>query len=186
MKLEDADLMELIPNFMKEDKAVQGLSDGVSTLIQKLAGRIKLFRTWDQIGNMESEELDYLADELNVFWYDQSATVDVKRKIIQDAFKVHAKMGTAWAVEQVISTYFGEGEVIEWYEYGGDPGHFIIQTVNQNVLRDKYDSFIKVLNLVKRKSTQLDAIELISDAQGNIYTYVATAVFDTITSVVAR
>ena len=95
-------------------------------------------------------------------------------------------MGTAWAVEQVISTYFGEGEVIEWYNYGGDPGHFIIQTVSQNVLTDKYDSFIKILNLVKRKSTQLDAIELISDAQGNIYTYVATAVFDTITSVAAR
>ncbi len=43
---------------------------------------------------------------------------------------VHTFRGTPYAVEQVIQTYFGDGEVSEWFEYGGQPGMFKVVTTN--------------------------------------------------------
>ena len=66
MKLNDMNFIQLMPAFMKEDEAVQGLSEGVNRVTEELAAKIKLFSTWNQIDNMTGAELDMLAEELHI------------------------------------------------------------------------------------------------------------------------
>ena len=72
--------------------------------------------------------------------------------------KVHKALGTKWAVENVIKTYFGTGKVEEWFEYGGEPGHFRVRSSNPSVSQDAIDDFTALLNKVKRASAKLDGI----------------------------
>lgn len=186
MKLEDVNFIELLPAFMKNDGACIGLSEGVDKISSELARRVKLLTTWNQIDNMKSQELDLLAEELHISWYDKTAAVEVKRNIIKQSDMVHAKLGTNWAALQVITEYFGESKIMEWYEYGGEPGHFKIETMNQSVLSSKANAFMQILDKVKRKSAHLDTIELISDGQCNIYVSVASVVSEIVTYTVHR
>lgn len=186
MKLENTNFIELLPAFMKSDEACIGLAKGVDKVTSKLAQRIKLLTTWNQIDNMSGEELDLLAEELHISWYDKTAAIEVKRNIIKESDMVHAKLGTNWAAMRVITEYFGESKIVDWYEYGGEPGHFKIQTLNQSILSSKANAFMQVLEKVKRKSAHLDAIELISDGQSDIHVFIANVESEVVTYTVKR
>ena len=186
MDLSNVNFIELLPAFMREDEANIGLSEGINKTTAQLYKRIKLLSTWDQIDNMEREELDLLAEELNISWYDKNATLDVKRSIIKTSDLVHAKLGTDWAVLMVLETYFGESEIVNWYDYGGEPGHFKIQTVNQSILNKKAAAFMKILQAVKRQSAYLDTIELVSDGRCGVNVFIATVLSEEETYVVKR
>lgn len=186
MKLDDMNFLELLPAFMREDGAVVGLANGTDTVTEELAARIKLLSTWDQIDNMSAAELDMLAKELHISWYDTNAALDVKRTIIKESDMVHAKLGTNWAALRVITAYFGESNIVEWYDYNGEPGHFKIQTLNQSILNSKAQEFMNILNIIKRKSAHLDAIELTSDGQCNINVFMASVESEVVTYTVLR
>ena len=115
MDLQNMDFIRLLPSFMKTDAANIGLAVSVNAIAEELYSKIILFTTWDKIDLLRSDELDMLAEELHISWYDKTAAIDVRRNIIKESDLVHAKMGTNWAAKQVINKYFGEGEIIDWY-----------------------------------------------------------------------
>ena len=82
MRLSETDLMKLIPVFMKNDRAVQALVNGINPLIRAIAANIKKLRIWDQIDELSEAELDQLAWELDVDWYNYKADIATKRTII--------------------------------------------------------------------------------------------------------
>ena len=176
------DFIQLMPAFMKEDEAVQGLSEGVNRVTEELAAKIKLFSTWNQIDNMSGAELDMLAEELHISWYDKTAAIDVKRELIKNSDLVHSKMGTNWAVQNVIETYFGSGEIQDWYDYEGEPHHFKVITSNQSITAGAAEKFLSVLDKVKRKSAFLDGIEVVADGECDIKVFLLSVETETITS----
>lgn len=186
MRLDDMNFLEMLPAFMRGDGAVIGLAKGTDTVTEELASRVTLLSTWDKIDNMSAAELDMLAEELHISWYDKNAAIDVKRTIIKESDIVHAKLGTNWAALRVITAYFGESKIVDWFDYGGEPGHFKIQALNQSILNSKAQEFMKILNVVKRKSAHLDAIELVSDGQCNINVFTARMESEIITYTVLR
>ena len=95
-------------------------------------------------------------DPLN--WYDTGASIEVKRNLIKNSDKVFQRLGTKWAVEHIISTYFGEGYIEEWFEYEGEPGHFRVFSSNPSLNNERLTEFLNILNKVKRASTKLDGI----------------------------
>lgn len=186
MRLNDMNFIELLPAFMKNDEACKGLSKGVNKVSHELDERIKLLTTWDQIDNMGSAELDLLAEELHISWYDKTAAIEVKRNIIKKSDIVHAKLGTNWAALQVINEYFGESKIVDWYDYSGEPGHFKIQTMNQSIMNSKANAFMQMLEKIKRKSAHLDSIELVSDGQCDTNVFIACIETEIVTYKVKR
>ena len=65
MKLKDIDFIKLLPQFMRDDKANQGLSRGINDVVQRLEATIGILSTWDSIDSLSEKELDELAWELN-------------------------------------------------------------------------------------------------------------------------
>lgn len=182
MEINDIDFLQLVPAFMKDDEAVQGLSKGVDATTKELSAKIKLLTTWNQIDAMSNAELDMLAEELHISWYDKTAVLDVKRKLIKESDMVHAKMGTNWAVQNVIETYFGSGEIVDWFDYDGEPFHFKVMTSNQSVTEEAAEKFLSILDKVKRKSAWLDSIEIVADGQCNINVFLLSVETETVTS----
>ena len=99
-----------------------------------------------------------MAWELNIQWYDSTAPVETKRAVIRSSDRVYAKLGTRYAVEQIITDYFGSGEVREWYEYSGLPHHFKVLSANPELVNSNLALFLNLLRTVKRRSAWLDAI----------------------------
>lgn len=169
MKLSTLEFIRLLPQFMQDDAAVRGLSAGIDQIIPQLAVDIEKLSTWDCIDLLPESELDELAWELNIPWYDTGATIDIKRNIVRDSDKIYKKLGTKWAVENIINTYFGDGYIEEWFEYSGDPGHFRVYSNNPTVNESKFTEFINLLNKVKRASAKLDGVYITLTGQMNMY-----------------
>lgn len=168
MKLSTLEFVRLLPQFMREDSAVIGLAAGVDSIVPELSASLAALSTWDQIDNMTEAELDALAWELNILWYNTGAGVDVKRELVKNSDKVYKRLGTKWAVENVIHSYFGAGTVEEWWEYGGDPGHFRILSNNPSLSAETMTEFVNILNKVKRASAKLDEIVIALSAELNL------------------
>ena len=71
MKLNDIEFIKLLPQFMQNDNAIIGLSLSTDEIIKSIHNKAKLFTTWDKIDNLPETEIDQLADELNIVWYNK-------------------------------------------------------------------------------------------------------------------
>lgn len=158
MKLKEADIVKLLPVWMQEDESVKGLALGSSEVTKAIDARLRLLSRWDQLDQLSEVELDEMAWELNIQWYDSTAAIEKKRAVIRNSDRVHATLGTSYAVAQIVTDYFGAGEVREWYEYGGKPHHFKILSDNPELVNNNLERFLKLLGTVKRRSSWLDAI----------------------------
>lgn len=158
MKLKEIETKKLLPQFMQADKANQGLSRGVDIVVKRLEATIRTLSTWDSIDSLNEEELDELAWELNIDWYQDTASIEIKRKLIKDSEETSRRLGTKWAVECIINTYFGNGYIAEWNEYDGEPGHFKVFSANPTITNEKLQEFLNILNKVKRASSHLDGV----------------------------
>lgn len=158
MKLKDIEFIRLLPQFMRDDDAVRGLAAGIDAIIPSLSESLEALSTWDHIDDLSEAELDELAWELNILWYDFNAQVAIKRDLVRNSDKVWKHIGTKWAVENVIKSYFGNGYVEEWFEYGGEPGRFRVNSSNPSINADQISAFLNILGKVKRASAKLDTI----------------------------
>lgn len=169
MKLKDVDLYKMLPSFMKEDKFDKLLADAMSNVFRNISFEMERCVILGHVEELNEAELDQLATDWNVFWYMRSASLEVKRQLIKDAQLVFNRLGTVWAVERVMNSYLPDSELLEWFDYEGDPHYFQFITNNTEILKTDIDSFLFVLEKIKRKSQWLKEIILELRAKGSLY-----------------
>lgn len=162
MQLNEVNLLDLQTQYMQKDQTTIALCKALNPELLKIIDSISLINIWNNIDSLPEEILDELANDLNISWYDAMADIKVKRELIKNSDKVHMRLGTKWAVEKVIQDYFGDGEVLEWFEYGGAPFMFKIRTTNQSITSDQEQRFLNVLDKVKNVRSTLEKIEVAS------------------------
>lgn len=178
MKLRDADILRLLPPWMQKDRSNQAIASGCNPIIRAFAARLRLLSRWDQLDKVSESELDELAWELNIPWYDSTAPMETKRAVIRNSDLVYSKLGTPYAVEQIITDYFGAGEVREWYEYGGEPYHFKVLSDNPEMVNQNLTLFLNLLHVVKRRSAWLDAVLICLTGEMPLYSGIAVREHD--------
>ncbi len=174
--LNEVTFLQLLPQWMQGDSTDKSISESLDKYVKELCAKMIVLSKWNDeaIDAMNEKYLDLLAYELNITWYLYDAPVEKKRKIIKEARHVHWKLGTKWAIEYVLSIYFTSAEVHEWFEYGGEPGHFKVTSQGEELHRNDA-TFVKVLNSVKRFSQHFDEVEVEREYHGTIYLGVALA-----------
>lgn len=155
MKLENVRILELLPVWMRRDGSVIGLAQGSGIVARDAYSHLRYLTRWDKIDQLSSTDLDELAWELNTLWYNSTAPIETKRQLIKSSDLVFARLGTRWAVEKVASAYFGNAQLYEWFEYGGDPHFFKVQ-LDFDPTQEQKDEFRRILEIVKRKSQWLE------------------------------
>jgi len=159
MKLQDIDLERLLPAFMRRDEGNLALASAASDALRLLAREISKLSTWDALGMLATEELDALAEELHVLWYDKAFSDDQKRALLLASDQVYRRLGTVKAVRDVVTSVFGEATIEEFYQYGGRPHYFRINVANAATLSAENEAkLLRMLEHVKRKSQWLDSI----------------------------
>jgi len=169
MRIRDVDVLALQTKFMQQDVDVQGFSAALTPQFRKLAEEARKVAIYSRINDLPEEVLDVLAWQFSVDWYDPDADLPTKRNAIKEAIEIHRIKGTPAAVQRVVEIYFGDGEVEEWFQYGGQPGYFRVKTSNQEATNEKAALFAKAVNAVKRLSAHLEAVILITSDDLNLY-----------------
>lgn len=181
--LENCNFSKLLPLWMRLEPTDKSLAESMDNMTAQLTKKIAVLSKWDDIDNLPEERLDDLAWEMNVSWYRYDATLKQKRNIIKNAKRVHRKLGTKWAMEQVLTCYFDESAILEWWQYDGEPGHFKIQTVNTATVDKDAELFLSILDDVKRYSQILDEIEVLSSSSMEVQYVIRPRTVDKITSI---
>lgn len=177
MKIQDIDLKQLLPLFMRRQEDNAALADALSEPLRVFAREIAKLSTFGHLEDLTVEELDDLADELRVLWYDRSFTPEQKRVLLATSDKVYMRLGTKAAVQQVLTDIFGTSFIDEFWEYGADPHFFRIRVANPAALtRDNIAKLMRLLEEVQRKSQWLEKIlcELRGSLQLNVGLHLTT------------
>ena len=159
MKIDNPNMIKLLPNWMRTDEANAALSSAMDELIKAPGERVKTPRTWDQLENLTDEELDETAWELGIDWWVSSWEREQKIRTIRMAGAIMEKRGTKWAVEQLAIAAFGLGEVTEWFEYGGDPFYFKILT-SATLTPGAINQILNMIGRVKNARSHIEAISV--------------------------
>ena len=166
-------MVRMLPEPMKRDDGTAAMARVAAEELERRGIESGLPRLWGRFDDMAGDLLDILAEDLGLTWYDSDAPAAVTRELLKNSGQVFRRLGTKWAVENVIGTYFGEGFVREWFEYDGEPGHFRVYSPNPSVNQERLEEFLSLLERVKRTSAKLDGIFISLTGQTPIYAGVA-------------
>lgn len=168
--LGNVNLINLLPMFLRSDPYVVAFCSVMDPMFHELDASIQKNVVLGQIQNLENDELDILAKDLNCTWYDTSDSLAVKRNVLENAVAVHQLKGTTAAVEMVAQNIFGDARVDEWHSYSGTPGHYRIVTSNAAANGAMADRFIARISAVARKTARLD--QIIVELASELKTYI--------------
>lgn len=125
------DIHWLFPKFILRDKngyaMAKAIEAGLKYFLEKAQEGLDILQDVDK---MPEWRLDEMAWELNCL-YDISADIDVKREWIRNAVPLYSIWGTKKSVAEYLKGYFGEIEVQENWQYGGEPFHFRITVAGE-------------------------------------------------------
>jgi phage tail P2-like protein len=159
MRLKDCEFEKLLPLFMRNQADDRAMAQALNETIRDIGEKAALCSDWGVIDELPEEFLDALAWELDIDWYDRTAEIEVKRALIKSSDIVHAHNGTKAAVARVVADYYGESVVEEWFEYGGQPGHFKVSVGSEDMHITIPTEFLELLDKVKRQSAVMDSVD---------------------------
>jgi phage tail P2-like protein len=153
-------LVDILPESLKSDPQVVAMAEAITPEIQDISEAISLIVLLATLDQQPEEVVDLLAWQYHVDFYDPALDLEIKRALVKNSFSWHRRKGTAAAVEELITTVFGEGRVVEWFEYGGEPYYFKVITNNTSVTTEQAFMFTRALNSVKNTRSWLEKVEI--------------------------
>lgn len=168
-------LVDLLPLNIAQDAKVQAAAAALDAELLAITEAVTKCLISPRIDELPESVIDHLAWERHVDFYEQSMSIETKRELVRQSVPWHRRKGTPAAVEELIIAIYGEGKVLEWFEYGGDPYKFKVITNNQDVMAEEYERFVKALNSVKNTRSWLDEVE--TTMIENLLIYFGAAVY---------
>ena len=161
----EENIKKIAPNLTK--KKYEILFEVCEKLLKKyVIDDIKKIVLSDRIEELEEMEVDMLADEYHVDFYDKELSVEEKRKLVKTSLEVHSKKGTRGAVQQILDMFFEEAIILEWFEDNSRSGTFKIQIYDINSDYTQIKRINKMINSTKRTSQHLDVLEFSKSDKG--------------------
>ncbi len=164
----DGEIKDILPANLMEDPAAQAFSYALREGTRLLNRYTQLCYVYCNIDTAPDAVVDILAKELRTQYYSDSMELDVKRGLVRNTLSWYMTAGTPAAVEELVGIVFGEGEVSEWFEYGGKPYWFKIKT-NAILTEDANTFFSDMIKRVKNTRSHIESIEIHRTTNTNIY-----------------
>lgn len=158
MDVSNFDLLELQTSYLQQDTTIKALCSALTPYLEDINNSIKLAYLYGRIDELDENIIDELAWQFHVDFYESSLPLGTKRQLIKNSYRWHKIKGTPQAVEELTKTIFGgDSEVIEWFQYDGEPYTFRV-FVNIAALKDGLKTFYKMLDTIKNKRSHLDSV----------------------------
>lgn len=117
-------LLRQFPAEMARTEELAALAAGTAEILARSAGGLEKLRMYTNTAEMDEAMADILAKDLNVYWYDQNASLAQKRKMIASAPAVSRVAGTTAATRRQVESLYQGTTIEEWFKYDGTPGTF--------------------------------------------------------------
>lgn len=156
-RYEDAELISVLPPILSSVPDNAAISYAYKMAMQKIIISSAKTLLYADIDKMDDEILDLMALELRTQYYDESLSKEIKRKLIKNSLGWYQKAGTLGAVLELIRTVFGEGDIVEWFDFTDSPvtpGMFEI-TTHSNVTEELLSYFTTVIQYVKNTRSHI-------------------------------
>lgn len=163
MKIQSSDFYSILPESYRSIET-QCISYALSRAIALICERSQDTKILAGISNLSENILDYLAVELGAQYYTQDMNRAEKAGIVQSTLPWYLKAGTKHALEKLLQTVYGGGEITEWPEYAGQPYHFKVKVNSENNVFDGDDFSKRLLSLIngaKNLRSVLDSLGLL-------------------------
>lgn len=157
IKLKDAEIIDLLPVSLKYDINTICLSYAIKQETERICRLADGARPAVAIDELDESILDELAVELNTMYYDQDANVESKRKLIKNTMPWHMKQGTTASVVELVESVYGNGEIEEWFDFGGAPYTFKIRTDESG--SGAKQKLVELIDKVKNIRSHLESVE---------------------------
>ncbi|CEG29788.1 phage tail protein I [Bacillus sp. B-jedd] len=162
-------ITNLLPSSLKSDSFVEALAGAFQKEIRSAYQEAESLASLNEVDRLPEPLMDFLAYQKHVDFYETTLPIEQKRELVKKAQFFHRIKGTPAAVEELISAVFGEGKVVEWFEYGGRPYTFKVVTSNSAVTLEKAEQFIRALDSVKNGRSHLEKVEVTQSEGTSIY-----------------
>lgn len=156
-KLYDGQLTDLIQNHSRYNVEVQAISYALLMEKRRLIDLAQRTRTMAVVDELPEAILDVLAVELRTPYYTRDMTIEQKRSIIKGTLVWFYKAGTPAAVAELVASVFGEGKVVEWFDFTEEPinpGTFDIVT-NARMTEEIASEFLRIIQRVKNTRSHI-------------------------------
>lgn len=149
--------IDICPSSIRDDPQIQAACAALDIELRSIYNCIPSIKFWPNIEGQTSPMLDVLMWEMHVDNYAIWAAGDEgleltdqqKREFINTSIEWHAHKGTKWICDEMLRTVFKDGEVIEWFNYGGLPFHFKVVTRDEHVDPVRQQQMINAIMAVK-------------------------------------
>lgn len=168
VKLRESSIDQILPLWLAEKPEVQALGYAIMKANQKMLDLLDQSMVYAGIDRLPEKILDVLAIELRAQYYEEDLEIESKRNIIKNTLYLYSKAGTPEAVTQMIQYVFGGGVMAEWFEYGGEPYHFKVDT-SAILSEDINEKFAKLIRRVKNIRSHLDQIVIKREVESKLY-----------------
>ncbi|UHA74453.1 phage tail protein I [Paenibacillus sp. 481] len=162
-------LLDLLPSNVAKDPNIKAAAIAIDRELDELIEEIRQLPRFSRMDELTDEEVDDLAWEFHVDFYDPTLPLQQRRELVKNAIPWHRRKATPSAIEELVTSLFGEGKVEEWFEYGGQPYHYRVITNNPDVTTSKAQEFIKAVESVTRLSARLEKIVISQTENMNLY-----------------
>ena len=115
-QLETLDLVETLPEAIRQDEAMRGLAYAFQRQFRKLAQVVDSGALFTNIDTMTSLQLDHLAVMFDLQTWRDYWPVSLKRSVMKSAFVNKRKVGTLAAVREALESIGSASRVIEWWQ----------------------------------------------------------------------
>jgi len=158
INLQSASLLDVLPSHLRFDPQVSAAAQAIDAELQAITASIRKLSYFDRLDELTPDETDELAWQWHVDFYDPTLPFEQRRELVQNSYDWHRRKGTPSAVEELMTTIFGDGEVEEWFAYGGQRGYFRVITSNFSATTEHADRFLWAVNSVKNARSWLDSV----------------------------
>lgn len=154
-----SNLLGSLPQVLQDDESMVALAKSVAAVLEKRKDEIRTIAIYPRIEELPEDLLDILAKDFKVDWWDKGYSLETKREILKTSWHTHRILGTKEAVTTALCALYDQFEVKEWWEYGGEPGFFKVETQSFQLICE-LDKFVATLSAVKRLSAHLEKVNV--------------------------
>ena len=165
IELKQNTVLRETPKNLLHDEKVVNLAKALDVPLSRSAEWGYKINYTQNLHALDEAILDYLLWEKHIGWFEGlsfATTREQKINLIEASIDIHRRKGTPYAIERVLQAINLPGQVMEWFQYGGDPYYFKIQLALDDMLsRDfRMDHLKELINTTKNQRSWLDGIIL--------------------------
>lgn len=165
--LRNLKLEQVIPQNIVQDQKVRHLAQSVDPHIQGITDWADKLNYEINLDDLPTEIIDHLLWERHMTWNEGLLLVETheqKVELLKAAIEIHRTKGTPHAIERVVSIFFNDAYVAEWFNVKGlKTFEFAIDVKKEFSKQSDLVNVFKLVKSAKNARSQLRSITYTSD-----------------------